>query len=132
MPDEMEHSPTPWKIEFFATKAKIVDANGETLFICSAQDLPTLANFERICGAVGLIEELTIEAAFRLMHHPDEGPSGFPGDLRDYFAAKCLDGFTSNLHIMPIDDIFEAEEMVKNSYKMADMMLEARNAKTSQ
>lgn len=43
--------------------------------------------------------------------------------LRDYFAAKAMQGFLE----LDMQDEYFASEIAKESYKQADAMLEARN-----
>lgn len=45
--------------------------------------------------------------------------------LRDYFAAKAMQGFAA---MSDVDGFSSVEEMAKMSYKWADAMLKARQA----
>ena len=45
--------------------------------------------------------------------------------LRDYFAAKAMQGFAA---MSDVDGFSSVEEMAKMSYKWADAMLKAREA----
>ena len=59
---------------------------------------------------------------------PNEGFNGwgepFKGmTLRDYFAAKAMQGFAA---MSDVDGFSSVEEMAKMSYKWADAMLKAR------
>ena len=45
--------------------------------------------------------------------------------LRDYFAAKAMQGFAA---MSDVDGFLSVEEMAKMSYKWADAMLKAREA----
>lgn len=59
-------------------------------------------------------------------NHPDM-PIGAPGEgmaLRDYFAAKAMQGFASTLDGTE-PPLFEA--IARDAYEMADAMLKARN-----
>lgn len=48
-------------------------------------------------------------------------------ELRDYFAAKAMQGFIGKLLIIGYDEAVIA----KDAYKMADAMMEARNNETN-
>lgn len=61
---------------------------------------------------------------------PNEGFNGwgepFKGiTLRDYFAAKAMQGFAA---MSDVDGFSSVEEMAKMSYKWADAMLKVREA----
>ncbi len=61
---------------------------------------------------------------------PNEGFNGwgepFKGmTLRDYFAAKAMQGFAA---MSDVDGFSSVEEMAKMSYKWADAMLKVRQA----
>ncbi|EPK3595386.1 TPA: hypothetical protein ACHYRB_002050 [Proteus mirabilis] len=66
-------------------------------------------------------------AAFPASGHPDmqfvaqEGMS-----LRDYFAAKAMQGMLSNEQCKPFDMSFSEEYHANCAYRMADAMLKAR------
>jgi len=64
--------------------------------------------------------------AYPYMHkHPTSGQTTIEEgmDLRDYFAAKAMQGLLSSDVHAPI------EEFAKNAYTMADAMIEQRNKK---
>lgn len=46
-------------------------------------------------------------------------------DLRDYFAAKALQGM---IHMFQPDDFFNPERVTKVAYQIADSMMEIRKA----
>lgn len=46
-------------------------------------------------------------------------------DLRDYFAAKALQGM---IHMFHPDDFFNPERVTKVAYQIADSMMEIRKA----
>ena len=46
-------------------------------------------------------------------------------DLRDYFAAKAMQGFLSNSHLAK-EEPMNRNLMAENSYKLADAMIKAR------
>ena len=57
--------------------------------------------------------------------HDEDGMKYFqPGmDLRDYFAAKCMQGFSG---LPEWEKFTKVSEMAKTAYKWADAMMEAR------
>ena len=60
------------------------------------------------------------------MNQPDKEAS-----LRDYFAASALQGMLCNgiipLQILPEGSVLQAYNYAEAAYKMADLMIEARN-----
>ena len=57
--------------------------------------------------------------AFPPVHDPDSHPSGMT--LRDYFAAKVMQGL-----VMNAGSLFSTASFAVNAYAMADAMLKAR------
>ena len=64
--------------------------------------------------------------AFPRNGHPDKNDLPIDGmSLRDYFAAKAMQGYISGcLHIARAEYIIQS--VVKSSYEIADAMIEAR------
>lgn len=56
-------------------------------------------------------------------HHVDHNPIDTGMDLRDYFAAKAMQGFISNANLK---HVISDEELCKSSYVLADAMMKAK------
>lgn len=65
-----------------------------------------------------------------VLNHGDEISKSIssPGmSLRDYFAAKCMQGVLANNQCTPMGMSFDPNSLSKIAYGMADAMLKARN-----